>query len=283
MSTNKKKYELVVAYRVYPKFSIGALDIFDNKLALVEVCLRSFKKSLGNLKVMVYVLLDDCPPEYFDLFIKYFDIDDLEIIELDGIGNLPTFKKQIDLLLEQKNSEYVYFAEDDYYYFPNQIEKMISFLKDNKDVDFVSPYDHLDYYTHILHKYKTNIKIFGDKHWRRVSSTCLTFLTSKKTLQKTKKVFLTYTKNKVEDAGLWLSLTKYYLFNLNAILRFLIHNLVVDKYILKTWIYNWRQILFGRRYKLWCPIPTIATHMAKKFLSPTIDWEDIFKEADKNI
>jgi len=42
---------------------------------------------------------------------------------------------------------------------------------------------------------------------------------------------------------------------------------------LKAWIYNWDQILFGRRRKLWVPIPGIATHMDANALSPTIDWK----------
>jgi len=273
-----KKYDLVVAYRVYPKLSKGAIDIFNNKFELVEMCLRSFKKSLGNLKVRMFVLLDDCPTEYTDLFKKYFDINDLDIMDMDGIGNLRTFQTQVGMLCSQGVSQFVYFAEDDYYYFPNQIEKMISFLKENKDVDFVTPYDHLDYYTHILHKHKTKIKVFGNKHWRQVNSTCLTFLTTRKVLQKTKKVFFTYTRNKVEDVGLWLALTKKHLFNPIAILKFLIYKPIVDKYILKTWFYNLKQILFGKRYKLWSPIPTIATHMTKDFLSPCIDWNTIFWE-----
>ncbi len=43
---------------------------------------------------------------------------------------------------------------------------MVEFLKDNSDADFVSPYDHLDYYTENIHRYKSTIKISKSKHWR---------------------------------------------------------------------------------------------------------------------
>ncbi len=35
---------------------------------------------------------------------------------------------------------------------------MIEFLKASSNVDFVSPYNHLDYYTNTIHEYKNSIK-----------------------------------------------------------------------------------------------------------------------------
>ena len=40
-----------------------------------------------------------------------------------------------------------------------------------------------------------------------------------------------------------------------------------------TWIHCWKQTLFGKKWKLWVPIPSIATHMEKNFLAPCIMWE----------
>jgi len=276
---SKKKYDLAVAYRIYPKLSKSEQVISDiSKLELAEICLKSFKKSLGNLKASMFAILDNCPQEYFDLFEKYFDEDDLYLFPTTGIGNSSTFEFQCRFLLEQCDSEFVYFAEDDYLYLPNQFEKMISFLKGNSDVDFITPYDHLDYYTHSLHKHKNYIKVFENRHWRTVNSTCLTFLTTKKTLKENRTVFLSYSINQVEDAGMWLALTKKWLFNPIAILKFLFRDIVIDKYILKTWIHNFRHILFKKRRKLWCPIPSMATHMVRNLLAPVIEWRDIINE-----
>ena len=282
--SNKSEFDLAIAYRICPTLS-NSEQVIPNisKLELAEICLKSFKESLGSLKVRMFVILDNCPQEYFDLFEKYFEGEDLYLFPTTGIGNLSTFEFQVRFLLGQKDSDLVYFAEDDYFYLPNQFEQMISFLKDNSDVDFITPYDHLDYYTHNLHKHKNYIRVFGKRHWMAVNSTCLTFLTTKTILQKNRTVFLSYSMNQVEDAGMWLSLTKKWLFNPLAILKFLFRDPVIDKYILKSWIHNWRHIIFKKRRKIWCPIPSIATHMVKDLLAPIIDWENIIKNEYKNI
>jgi hypothetical protein len=259
----------------------------DNKLKLAELCLKSFKNSLGALKVKMWVLLDNCPSEYEELFKKYFDINDLEIIKLPGIGNGEIFKKQIHILSEQNVSEIVYFAEDDYFYLPNQFEIMVNFIRDNKDVDFVSPYDSPDYYNLDLHKYSSEIKLFGNRHWRSVSCTTLTFLTFREKLRKVKNVIGTYSKETTYtrgnyDSSLWMSLTKYKVFNLFALIKYLILGDPNFIRIAKAWFFCWWQILFGKRWKLWVPIPSIATHLASNHLAPNIDWlNQLSKEIDK--
>jgi hypothetical protein len=41
---------------------------------------------------------------------------------------------------------------------------------------------------------------------------------------------------------------------------------------------NWRQILFGKRYTLWIPVPSLATHMVSGLLAPYVDWEQEFRQ-----
>ncbi len=270
------KTDLTVAYRIYPKISGSPAVFSDDKYKLSEFCLKSFKNSLGDLKVKMFVLLDNCPPKYKDLFLKYFDAEDLNFIELDGIGNQSTFSLQIKLLLNQKFSEIIYFAEDDYFYLPNQFRDMFDFLKENKDVDFVSPYDHLDYYKNTIHEYKTSIKLSKNRHWRTAGSTCLTFLTTKSVLQKTKNTFLTYEKGNT-DLGLWLSITKHSM-NSPKILIKSSKNLFVLKSLYKILLYNKTQIFRGKRWTLYVPIPSIATHLEKEYLSPSHDWEEIMEK-----
>ena len=270
-----RKYDLTVAYRIYPKIS-GSPAVFGNdKYKLSELCLKSFKHSIGDLKVKMFVLLDDCPSEYKDLFLKYFDEEDLDFIELNGIGNKSTFSLQIKLLLKQNFSEIIYFAEDDYFYLPNQFSDMIYFLKEKKDVDFVSPYNHLDYYTNTIHEYKNSIKLSKNRHWRTAGSTCLTFLTTKNILQRTKNIFLTYEKGNT-DLGLWLSITKYNWNNPKIMIKSW-KNLFTLKSFYKSLLYNKYQIFRGKSWTLWVPIPSIATHLEKKYLSPSHDWDEIMK------
>lgn len=110
-----KTHDLAAVYRVYPKVSKPAIGLpfGDNKLQLTEMCLRSFCQSLGDLKVKIWVWLDGCPDEYAELFRRSFDANDLVLRPLPGTGNHATFKMQIKILLEQQDSEFVYFAEDE--------------------------------------------------------------------------------------------------------------------------------------------------------------------------
>jgi hypothetical protein len=272
-------YDIAVAYRIYPKVAEAALAFpsGDDKYRLSEICLKSFKESLAGLRAKIWVLLDGCPPNYADLFTKYFDRDDLVLLNLDGLGNQATFRKQMEILLEQWDANVVYFAEDDYVYLPGQFRCMIDFLAGHEDVDFISPYDHLDCYTLDLHRGPKWLKVYGGRHWRTASSTCLTFLTTQATLKKTQGVFRNY-KRRSFDCSLWLSLTKQRVFNPFFFCTNLVRGRFFCKIILKSWLYCWQQILFGKRWMLWVPIPGIATHLDCAALSPNVDWLTLMQE-----
>jgi hypothetical protein len=274
-------YDLAIAYRIYPKVSKPALGLpfSDDKLRLSEICLRSFKESLGALRVKIWAILDGCPEEYAEMFPRYFDSQDLQLVRLPAAGNQATFGKQLDILLGQTDSDVVYFAEDDYVYLPGEFHRMIDFLRTSKDVHFVSPYDHLDCYTCELHNFPKWIRVHDHHHWRTAASTCLTFLTRKSTLQKTQLVFRTYAWRN-HDCSLWLSLTKHALFNPFEFMRHAVRAPLFAKMVAKSWLYGWPQILFGTRMKLWVPVPALATHLDSKALSPAFDWAAIMKRLD---
>jgi hypothetical protein len=269
----KRCYDIAVAYRICPTVAEAA-SVFpcgDNKYRLAEMCLKSFKDSLGGLRARIWVLLDACPPEYAALFNKYFNSDDLTLLNLSGIGNCATFRSQMEILLRQRDAEVVYFAEDDYVYLPGQFRSMVEFLLSHQDVHFVSPYDHLDCYTLDLHREPKRLKVHGGRHWRTAASTCLTFLTTQNTLRKTQSVFRNYRRRSL-DCSLWLSLTKRRVFNMPFVGQYLLRNPRFSRIVLKSWLYYWRQVLFGKRWQLWVPIPGIATHLDCNALSPNVDW-----------
>jgi hypothetical protein len=272
--------DLVIAYRIYPSVADAAvgLSFGKNKLQLSEACLRSLKHSLGNLRVKIWALLDGCPSEYQDLFRKYFDEADLNLIPLPGVGNQATFAKQIEILLHQQESEIVYFAEDDYLYLPDQFRCMVDFLIEHENVHFVSPYDHLDYYTMALHHSPQLSMPFGGRKWRTVASTCLTFLTRRKTLAETESVFRGF-KRRSLDCSLWLSLTKKRVFNPFFFAGHLFRDSLFSKIIFKSWLYFWPQILFGRKWRLWAPVPAVATHLDANALAPNVDWHALMEQS----
>ena len=271
--------DVAIAYRIYPQVANPArgLPFSDDKLHLSEICLRSFKESLGDLRVKVWALLDGCPDGYASLFRKYFGPRDLILLPIPAAGKRPTFGKQIEILLRQTESDLVYFAEDDYVYLPNQFSRLVEFLRAHGDVDFVSPYDHLDCYTLAIHRHPKWLRVHAGHHWRTAASTCLTFLTRKETLQRKQRAFRTYCRRN-KDCSLWLSLTKRSLFNPLQLLRLATSSPLSAKIIAKAWFFGGRQILFGKRMKLWVPIPGIATHLDSQTLAPAIDWIALMKE-----
>ncbi|MEX1139055.1 MAG: glycosyltransferase family 2 protein [Bacteroidota bacterium] len=270
-------YDLSVAYRVYPGISKDPILFPRDKFKLAEVCLNSFRRSLAGLKVKMFVLLDQCPPEYEMLFRRSFDPQDLELIPVPKTGNRGTFGLQIDVLLGQQDSDLVYFAEDDYYYLPDQFQRMIRFIRADADVSFVAPFDHPDCYRLDLHNTRAQLRSFENSQWRTANSTCLTFLTAKTTLQKVEAVFRSYTHGN-SDTGLWLSLTKQKIFNPLAVIRSLQSDKITAKAVIQSWSYCWRNIAFGKRRMLWTPIPTIATAVERSCLAPGYDWESLLAE-----
>jgi hypothetical protein len=266
-------YDLAVAYRIYPQVSQPArgLPFGDDKLRSAEICLRSFKQSLDGLRVKLWAILDGCPDSFASLFRKYFQPDDLVLIQLPGVGNLATFGKQIDVLLDQTDSDLVYFAEDDYVYQPKLFPSMVQFLKAHSDVDFATPYDHLDCYTLEIHRHPKWLRVYAGHHWRTAASTCLTFLTRKQTLVRNEANFRTYCRRNY-DSSLWLSMTKFSIFGPLRTFRFACQESWLAKIVVKAWLYGWAQILFGKRVKLWVPVPAIATHLDTRALSPNVDW-----------
>lgn len=269
--------DLAIAYRIYPGVSKSPAFFSTSKFMLSKMCLQSFKQALGGLRFKVLALLDGCPPEYETLFREVFHGDDLEIVPLNKIGNLATFSLQIDLLMKETGAEYVYFAEDDYFYFPDALQKMVIFMRENRDVDFVTPYDHPDSYNTSSKLESHRVRPFGDRYWRTASSTCLTFLTSAQNLACTNAIFRTYSKGNM-DCPIWLALTQRSELG-NARVHW--NGLFRLKTWIKTWRWGYRTLLFDRRYRLWAPMPTLATHMESSGLSPLIDWQTVFENFER--
>lgn len=267
-------YDLAVAYRIYPGISKTPAIYPQDKLALSEAAFASFVRGCGKLKVKIYVLLDKCPAEYKQIFTKYVSTENLVFYGYPGVGNGATFGEQTRILLGQNDAEHIFFCEDDYFFLDNSMEKMLECQKIMKEPHFLTPYDHLDYYVRGLQDYSSEIQVVGNLHWRTAATTCMTFLTTKEILRESLDVFLTYTR-KNYDASLWSALTKKIVTSPHSFLADA-HKNEVSRIYVKAWLYCWRQILFGKKYKLWSPMPSLATHLEKVSLSPGIDWNAEF-------
>lgn len=277
-SNAPKPYDLAVAYRIYPKIARHPPCYPTDKYRLASFCLRSFKESLAGVRAKVWVLLDACPPEYRTLFEESFPPADLVLIELPGVGNLPTFGKQIDLLCEQSDANFVYFAEDDYFYFPGAMAEMKAQLQRQPGADFVTGYDHLDYYTSPIHRILAGNSGPPARPWRRTGSSCLTFMTTRETLRATAPIFRSYCEGNT-DLALWLSITRHpALYPLGA-LKVALRQPGLLRFILQSWWHHPAQNARGKRWTLTAPAPTIAAHMERHYMPPGFDWDRVFSDA----
>jgi hypothetical protein len=270
---NIHEYDVAVAYRVYPRPSASKPRVYaENKFKLVELCLRSFKNSLGGLRVKLWVLLNDCPPEYEALFRQVWPEKDLVFKYYPGVPPGETLQAQSRILLEQTDAELVYWAEDDYFYLPDQFRLAVEFLRQNPDADFTTPYDHPDFYNTDLHASRSTQRTFGGRVWSSRLSNTHTILTHRKTLEETRRVFLTFHGHVNYDLAMWMALTKKRVFNPVKLMQWSFINRFWAGSIVLAWYYFWRQTIFGRRYQLWIPTPALATHMIATLESPGRDW-----------
>jgi hypothetical protein len=217
------------------------------------------------------------------MFSQLWPAEDLVFKRFPGVGDQTTFREQARILMEQTDAEIVYLAEDDYFYLPNEFPLAVDFLRKNPGVDFISPYYHPDIYTTALHKLPPELKIADGKTWQSCMSTTHTFLTTRETLKKSSQVVLASYGKVSPDLSKWMALTKRRVFNPVFFVRSVFTCPFWAGSVFYAWRYLWRQILFGQKFSLWIPKPTIATHMVAGLEAPGVDWKKIFDERRKQL
>jgi hypothetical protein len=274
----KSEYDLTVVYRICPAMSRSAPEIFQgDKYLLSKIALESFKESLGALRVRMWVLLDNCPDSYAQLFTGLWDARDLVLEHHPGIGNRGTLLRQFQIVAEQRDAELVYLAEDDYLYHPNSFEEIVSLLRDHSEVDFVTPYYHLDYETLSMHRHRQRVLRHSGRTWKTVKTTTGTFATRAAVFRDTHHIFRTLLQkvlfSEMTDVGVWLALTKYNVFNPWSWITWPIKNPFFGWSLFTAWWLCWKQILFGKRYCLWAAEPSVSTHIAEGWMPSSYDWK----------
>lgn len=275
--SDTNQFDLAVCYRIYPRVSANPILGFTDKLALVRLNLETFKAAVGGLKIKMWVLLDDCPPAYADLVNTMFPDTDLVLIPLNREGNEATFVRQIDVLAGQKDSQLAYFAEDDYLYLPGALEQAVAFIRRHPEVDALTLADHSDYHRRYVDRIRSQGYVEGAQRWRSVVATALTFLIQHRALVETADVLKSFSRGN-SDLGLWMAMTKLRVFNPWCTLRGFGDGKFIPGSQMLAWWHAWRYILFGKRRKLFAPIPTLATHMERRSAAQDVDWEQVFGE-----
>lgn len=269
------RYDLYICLRVYPGISKKPAFWSTNKKALVTAMLRSLVASVGRLRIGLHVILDGCSEEYVQLIKQEAGSLVVAIDRENSIGNKATFSKQIKILCAQNDAHYVMFAEDDYFYRENALERTLEFLKTQSANAFATPYDHFENHQSVYGKYINKKTVHDDVIWCSTPATTLTFLCNKSCLVKYKNVFSSYTYGNF-DTSIWFALTgkrafhPFSMWSKNRCLYF--------KIWAKTWIYTSFYSLNSPKCDLWVPRPGLATHLETGTLSPGVDWNDLHQK-----
>jgi hypothetical protein len=196
------------------------------------MCLKSFVEAFEEVKPDVHFLLDNCGEEW-DKMVK-----GIGTIEHINSNQNDSYLYQLDLAKDV--NDYVLFQEDDYVYLQGAGKKLLDAMK---VLEFVNPYDHLEFYTRTseFHKPPFDIKLVGEQHWRTIDFNTMTWGSHSERIN--------HYWDTLHKRGFW------------------------DR---DTW-----ELMAKEGAKLWSPIPSLATHMHKDFLSPGIQWEEVFNGLDK--
>lgn len=232
-----------VFYRIYPGKPDNRPFANGNKFLLVRECLHSFLRSCyrSRSNIQLDFLLDGCPDEWASMV--HYEAYGFEhsIIMLDGIGNKPSFLKQLDMALQDgPGDELVYFAEDDYLYRPEAIKQLLAVYHPSH-CGLYSLYDHPDRYTRSDDRdpVANGIIVSGDWHWRTAESTTMTFGAPRHVIEKAADIMC---ECGVEGRRMWYP--------------------IIDA-----------------GYLLWSPIPSLATHVQDGVLALCVDWEGVWENA----
>jgi len=155
----------------------------------------------SNIKFKIIIVDDNSKEENLNKIKKLIDRSGLDISisklnhkkykgTIKQQKNYQTFSNLASLLqsfeLGKKNGEdLIYFVEDDYLHFEPMMDEMIASYERiasqvNKDI-FMCPADYPYLY---MNNEKTNILIGNKRHWRTISQTLCTFMTTKPMLNK---------------------------------------------------------------------------------------------------
>lgn len=177
-----------------------------------------------------------------------------KIISLDELGNSKSLRKAYEIFLKSNwdENDVVYFAEDDYLYKPEAFICLANAFVEIQEGDYFSLYEHPDRYnrTDDADGGKSKIYLSQNCHWRTVESTPQTYGVRVKVLKSDIWIHKLGSKGRIPRGRETFRAS-----------------LGLGKYFLK----------FPKR-KLLSPIPSLATHMETKFLSPLVDWALVNKK-----
>lgn len=251
-----------LVYRLYPGENAKRRPTFHSKL----LCLRSAVQSLVRVpgaRLLLLVDADELPSAFAALLPSDLPV---ERLFLGGIGNGPTYQRQLELLEELPPEDVVYLSEDDYLYRPEAFPRLVGAVEALPEVDYFGLYDHPDRYERTddaRPAARRQVWYAEDSHWRWAESTCMSFGARVATLEADRALHrgfvvagdnysnpLTRWRN-YDDRGMWRKL--------QGVGR-----------------YRWRR----PRRVLATALPSLSCHMDTSFLAPGVDWSAVARAVE---
>lgn len=158
------------------------------------------------------------------------------------VKNIVPFKMEIEFtnsgVRENAVHQYDYLKDNDVYLFQECDYLYLpnsgqKMMNAVKYFDFISPYDHPDKYKEGMIPKHIEYKTILNQKWRTTDSTTSTFMARGEMVKKEEKLFREYG---WDDHARWIDLG-------------------------------------SKGYKLWTPLPSLATHMVLNYMAPNIEWE----------
>lgn len=254
--------KILVALRIYPGRVKRPISVYTNeKLELVSLSIEQLRISLSKYDYKIIVINDGFNQSDLSAILGSKNQDILEIINTGGIGNFSTFELQISKLLENPEFNYLYFAEDDYLYKKDFVDKNLQLLEKSH---YATGYYHPDYENLNLHKSIKSIESYS-----KISTTC-SFWTTRKVLLEDAARLQMY--RELGDLGFWLVLTCSFSQLFFRFLRCLRSpkDLKLCTRVLRALFAKGSKFFRSRTRKLVASYPSTSTHVDEKYIG--IGW-----------
>lgn len=231
-----------IIYRISDKGEAKAKLHFVTKRGIFEHFCITFKD------YDIYVVADNVSDETYD-FIQRFVV--ASRIHRTMLGNAGSLLYSFDLAIKEfADDEKIYLAEDDYIYTP-EAPKVI---EEGLDVaDYASGYDHPDKY---ISRSKggpnpfvenggeaTRVIITRSRHWKETNSTCMTFGTTVRIIKEDRNVYEGYCQGFPRSFQMFCELIQ------------------------------------KKQRRLITCLPAVSTHGESAYLSPFVNWGEVFKKS----
>jgi hypothetical protein len=236
---------ITAIYRTFDGDNASARPPFYSKLLAFQSFLLAWRR-LASRRLVVAVNSPRMPPALAPLIEEHAD----EIRFVEAPGNARCYRTVLDWSRALPDDAIAYHAEDDYLYHPDAFVELEAAVDRLPEVDYFTLYDHRDRYTRsddMRSGRAEFVAIAGNRHWRVVESTCMTYAARVRALKR--------------DAPLHHLVSP----------RTLPHDRLLWRMTQGIGWFWWK---FPKR-TLVSPIPSLATHMAEPYLAPVVDWPAI--------